>query len=274
MTMTALIDGDIFAYQAATAHEVETQWDEFLWTLHADAEAAQYQLQSTIDEVANKLEADHVVVALSDRRNWRKGLSNDYKAHRKTRKPVIFPVMRDYCMDAWDVVVRPWLEADDVLGILSTAPSLYPGDKVIVSIDKDFKGVPGKLLNSQKARREQVNRPMAPWTNYIQTITLQDADLFHMTQALTGDATDGYKGCPGVGPKGAEKVLATAIDEDGVFYLDLAWKAVVKAYEKAKLGVEDALLNARLARICRVGDYDFKKKEVKLWNPPKLTEAG
>lgn len=29
---------------------------------------------------------------------------------------------------------------------------------------------------------------------------------------------------------------------------------------------EDALLNARMARILRAEDYDFKKKEVKLWN--------
>lgn len=271
MTTTLLIDGDIFAYQAAAAHEIETQWDEFLWTLHADAEAAQYTLQSSIDEVANKLQADHVVVALSDRLNWRKALSSEYKAHRKTRKPVVYPVMRDYCFDAWDTIVKPWLEADDVLGILSTNGHLYPGDKIIVSIDKDFKGIPGKLLNSQKAREKEVGAPNTPWSNYIEHITLGEADYFHMLQTLTGDTTDGYKGCPGVGPVRAEKLLAPCLGDYATFDNIGAWAIIIAAYKKANLGADVALLNARLARICRQEDYNFLKKEVKLWVPPSAS---
>jgi DNA polymerase-1 len=43
---------------------------------------------------------------------------------------------------------------------------------------------------------------------------------------------------------------------------------VVAAFESKGLTEEDALVQARVARICRASDYDFKTKEVKLWNPP------
>jgi DNA polymerase-1 len=73
-----------------------------------------------------------------------------------------------------------------------------------------------------------------------------------------GDATDGYGGCPGIGPKTAEKLL----DKHGA-----VWKTVVDAYLKAGLTEEDAIMNARMARILRAEDWDFENNEVKLWTP-------
>ena len=87
-------------------------------------------------------------------------------------------------------------------------------------------------------------------------ISLEQADRTHLTQALTGDITDGYSGCPGIGPKTAIKVL-----KEG------DWIEVVAAYEKVGLTEEDALIQARVARILRHGEYNKKTKEVKLWTP-------
>jgi hypothetical protein len=42
----------------------------------------------------------------------------------------------------------------------------------------------------------------------------------------------------------------------------------VKAYDKAGLSEEEALTQARVARICRAEDYDRKSKKVNLWEPP------
>ena len=46
-----------------------------------------------------------------------------------------------------------------------------------------------------------------------------------------------------------------------------SWKTVEKAFIDKGLTREDALLNARLARILTVDDYDFERKEPKLWTP-------
>jgi hypothetical protein len=45
-----------------------------------------------------------------------------------------------------------------------------------------------------------------------------------------------------------------------------------EAYEKKKLTAEDALRNARLARILRWDDWDRKKKEPILWRPRPASE--
>ena len=38
-------------------------------------------------------------------------------------------------------------------------------------------------------------------------INEKEANYFHMLQTLTGDPTDGYKGCPNIGKVTAEKIL-------------------------------------------------------------------
>ena len=74
-------------------------------------------------------------------------------------------------------------------------------------------------------------------------------------QTLIGDIADGYKGCPGIGAVKAKKLL----DEAPV------WATVKDAYEKAGLTEEDALQQARMARILRSSDYP--DGQVKLWSP-------
>ena len=83
-----------------------------------------------------------------------------------------------------------------------------------------------------------------------------------MKQTLTGDTVDCYPGCPGVGPVKAQRIL----DEDGDEY-DL-WLNVVMAFEKAGLTEEDALVQARLARILTTSDYNYDKEEPILWTAP------
>lgn len=89
------------------------------------------------------------------------------------------------------------------------------------------------------------------------------ADWYWMSQTLSGDATDGYKGCPGVGPKRAADILG----EPGRHELPELWERVVKAYEKAKLTEDDALVQARCARILRHTDYNLDTGEISLWTP-------
>lgn len=244
---TALIDGDVFIYQACAANEYEAQWEPWLWTLHADLAAAIAQFDDTLNKIIDHLEADRVIVALSDDVNWRKSVMATYKHNRVAkRKPVIYKAMREYVRETRDTYQRPGLEGDDILGILSTHPHLIKGEKIIVSIDKDMKTLPGVLYNDGK--------------DTLSEITVEQADRQHLIQTLTGDTTDGYPGCPGVGPVKAEKLLGTTPASD-------CWPLIVAAYAKAGLSEEVALMNARVARICRNTDYDFTTKEIRLWQP-------
>jgi len=86
-------------------------------------------------------------------------------------------------------------------------------------------------------------------------ITQEAGDHWHLMQTLTGDTVDGYPGCHGIGPK-----RAVAIADSG-------WEAVVAAFEKAGQTADDALTQARVARILTADLFDFKKKEPILWTP-------
>ena len=89
------------------------------------------------------------------------------------------------------------------------------------------------------------------------TITRPQADFNFLTQALMGDVTDGYAGCPSIGKITAEKILTK----------DPSWNAVVGQYAKQKLNYDYALTQARLARILRFEDWDVEKNQIILWEP-------
>ena len=100
------------------------------------------------------------------------------------------------------------------------------------------------------------------WDAVVEEITEEDADRFFLHQALMGDKTDGYSGCPGIGQVKARRLLDPLVD------LSDMWRAVVGAYEGAGLTEQNALQNARVARILRYGEYDRKTKEITKWEPP------
>jgi len=133
------------------------------------------------------------------------------------------------------------LEADDVLGILATSGNRFiEGEKVIVSEDKDLKTIPCKLWKSGE----------------LLNITKEEADYNHLFQTLTGDTTDGYSGLRGVGEVKAKTILNVP-----------TWSSVENAFIKAGYTKEDALTQARLARILRFEDYDFEYDTPKMWLP-------
>ena len=86
-----------------------------------------------------------------------------------------------------------------------------------------------------------------------------------MIQTLAGDQTDGYSGVPGIGVKRAE----TLFNKEGY-----SWTTVVKAFTDKGLTEEDALLNARLARILTIDDYDTNEQQPKLWSPESTYEVN
>jgi DNA polymerase-1 len=268
-TRTLLIDGDIWGYKAAVACEYATKWDEDLWTLHASEKEAKFNLRQAVNRLQEQMEADRVIFALShpEEPNFRYDVLPSYKSNRaEQRKPIVLAPLKAYMRETWDCYQRPKLEGDDVLGVLATSKRIIPGEKIVVSVDKDLATIPGKLLNLQKADAliEDEDSPVENRLEAVRQITRQEADYNHMIQTLSGDATDGYKGCPKVGEKTAHKVLEGLEPKDW-------WPAVVQQYVKQNLGEEAALQQARVARICRREDYDFKNNQPIYWTPDKLT---
>lgn len=242
---TLLIDADVLLYQYSSAVEKVVEWEPDRFTLSADAKEAKERVDLAVEELREDLDADAVIMCLSDTENFRKVILPTYKSGRKkSRKPICYIELKEYVQDVYRSRLLPGLEADDVLGILMTGRRIK-GEKVIVSIDKDLDTIAGLHYN--------------PWAEdpEIYEVTPEEADYNHLLQTLTGDATDGYSGCPKIGPTRAKRIL----DEE------CSWPAVVEAYEKAGLCEDEALVQARVARILRKSEWNERKKEVLLWTP-------
>lgn len=246
---TLLVDGDIIAYEATSSCEVEVNWEGDLWTLHTDLGRSKEKFSSKVEAMAQAIGSDEEIICLTSPDNFRYGVLPTYKGNRKSRKPTGYPALIEWIKENYKTYQKPRLEADDVLGILSTHPSLIKGERIIWSADKDLKGIPGKLWRGEMD---------ASGDPVILEIAEAEADRWFFTQVLTGDTTDGYSGCPGVGPVKAQKLLENAADP---------WRVIVDAYGKAGLNEAAALQQARVARICRYTDYNFKKGEVIPWTP-------
>lgn len=270
MPRTAIIDGDIIVYKTGEAaletFEVELDEDEtFIYriTSYANKQLAIDVLEGMIDKILKTTKSDKAVICISDsENNFRKEINPEYKGSRKKKlKPVLYRFLRDYLENTagYKLYERPSLEADDVMGILATSEKIIKGDKCLWSFDKDFNTIPCKFARQS---------PDGKVTKKI--ITPIEANWYFMYQTLKGDTTDGYKGCPRVGDKEARKLLGEA----GEKRLDEMWQIVIETYKKHNLTEEDALLNARMARILRAEDYDFKNRKVKLWQPKVIKLYG
>ena len=270
-----LLDGDIFAFQAASASESVIDWSDELWTLHTEPNAALAKAISNIEEIIELLDADDVICCFTDRENWRYSAMVDYKSNRKTvRKPLCLQFVKDGLSERFESMLRPTLEADDLMGILATWSNFRNDyEKVIVSADKDMQTIPCNLFNPQKDKE-------------IRVITKDEADLYWHSQALGGDATDGYSGCIGIGTETAKKLLTESVKWEQYEHIFKSgarkdqteqrwrkvpssnwWETVLSCYIKAGQTEQDALENARVSRICRFSDYNMPHKKVILWNP-------
>jgi DNA polymerase-1 len=254
----ALIDGDVLVYRIGFAVEKSVDWGEGKHTLHADEQEATQAVDLLMGEILEAVGSQEYFVALTchETVNFRKYFYPAYKENRtKNRKPLLWKFIREYLTSQYAAQVKANLEADDILGIWSTKQWTGAPDRVIVSIDKDFKSVPGRFYNFNKQE----------WYE----ITEEEADFNFFMQVLTGDKTDNYPGCQGIGPKKAQSILsnATSQSEEGTRNNTL-WRSVLTAYKRTGFGAEYALTQARCARILRACDYDFTKKQPILWSPP------
>jgi len=242
--MRLLIDADIFMYRAATAAETEIHWGDQIWSLYTDLKDAKAAFRNQIDKVCETLKVKEVKCCLSDHTgNFRKEVDPNYKGNRKgTRKPVGYAALCDWVKETYPSVIKPNLEADDVLGILQTMEH-NKGKTIIVSDDKDLAQIPGKLYRPTSG--EQLD------------ISEAEADAWFYTQVLCGDQVDNYPGLKGCGPKTAQKILGPRP----------SWGAVEQAYIKAGQTRDDAIKQARLARILRWTDWSAEEGKVRLWQP-------
>jgi len=238
--MKLLIDADFIVYKSCAAAETEIDWGNDVILVTSKFSDAMKATEREIRKLKNFFMWDipEVILFFSDSTNFRKEILPAYKGHRNRKKPCGYRRIINALKVTHEVIIMPTLEADDAMGIYATK---NPGN-TICSPDKDMRQIPGNLFNMDD----------------FKLIGYDEGAKWHLIQSCSGDQTDGYSGCPGIGVK-----RATTIFEDKGY----SWKTVVEMYKEKDLTEEDALINARLARILTVDDYDFEKHKPIQWTP-------
>jgi len=238
--MSLLIDADYIVYKCCAACETEIDYGDDVIVVTSKFSEALAAVERDLYNIANDLGCfDDSILFFSDSTNFRKSLAPDYKGHRNRKKPCGYRRVIKALQETFPVVIIPTLEADDALGIYATREQGH----IICSPDKDMRQIPGELYD---------------FTQEVSTITPEGGYQWHLIQTLAGDQTDGYAGVPGIGIKRA----VTLFEKDGY-----TWDTVVKAFAEKDLSEDVALMNARLAKILQVEDYDFTNQKPRLWSP-------
>ena len=238
--MSLLIDADFIVYKCCAATETEINFGDDLIVVTSKFSEAYEYVERELSNIASNLGCfDDSVLFFSDSINFRKSIDSDYKGHRNRKKPCGYKRVINKLKEDYHVVVMPKLEADDAIGIYATKEQGH----IICSPDKDMRQIPGDLYDLSEG---------------VVTITKEEGDRWHLIQTMAGDQTDGYAGVPTIGVKRADAILT----EKGA-----TWKTVLETFLEKGLTEEDALKNARLAKILQMEDYDFTNQEPRLWSP-------
>ncbi len=235
--MKLLIDCDYIVYKCCASAETEIDFGDDVIVVTSQFSEAMKCVEREFKKIRDAFPFyDEMILFFTSPNNFRKKILPEYKGHRNRKKPCGFKRVINELKKNYKVIIKDTLEADDSLGIYATK---YEGN-IIVSPDKDMRQIAGKLYDF----------------NETVEITPEEGAKWHLIQTLAGDNTDGYSGVPGIGIKRAEQIFKLK---------GYTWKAVVETFEEKGMTEEDAITNARLARILTTDDYDHEKKEPILW---------
>ena len=244
--MTLLIDADWLVYNSCCACEEDTRWNEWQHQLTSDVRDCLNLIENRLDVYKNIAQDKHdIVMCFTSYPTFRHEIFSDYKINRiGKRKPLALKHTINKVKERYECITYPNLEGDDVLGLLATNGRY--DNPIIVSVDKDMRTIPCKLLAAEE----------------VEHITQKKANRHWFEMSMAGDAGDGIQGIKGMGMVTASKTLADTPDT-----IEALWDKVSKTYIKKGHTLADAILNARLTRILREGDYNYQTGEVNLWKP-------
>ncbi|HEX8325429.1 MAG TPA: hypothetical protein VF595_16115 [Tepidisphaeraceae bacterium] len=234
--ITLLIDGDPIAYKAV--HSANSR-----------AEDPGPLAGQMIDKLVRELNATRAIVAVSDRsrRYWRHDLDPAYKAGRPAPPDNIETARAGLAGRRGVVKELAMLEADDIIGILATSPDVR-GRKIIVATDEHMMTIPGEHHRPGKCRPGQTVQ-----------VSAAEAECRHLQQTMASTLDR-------VGLPTAEKLITLY---DYISSPIGAWRKVVREFRARGHSDWDALKAARIARVCRVNEFNLETLSVVPWEPPK-----
>ena len=191
----------------------------------------------------------------------------EYKANRpETPEDIIasVPYLRRL-LQAMRIPVYeiPGYEADDVIGTLAYRASEEGYDVYMVTPDKDYGQLvgPHRHIYKQKGDGIEIVREEDICSKY----GITDPKLVRDILAIWGDASDNIPGVPGIGEKGACKIVGEWGEVENI--LANAQSIKGKQGEKIRSWGDKLLLSKRLAAICTDVPVEFSAEDLEICEP-------
>ncbi|MEM7362183.1 MAG: DNA polymerase I [Bacteroidota bacterium] len=226
--------------------------------------SALFGFTNTLISLYQKEKPTHIAVALDPKGDtWRSEVYEEYKANRQAQ-PEDITAATTYLpklLEAFQIplILKKGFEADDVIGTFAQKATKEGMEVYMVTPDKDFAQLVDTHIHWYKpgigGKKDEILRipeVCAQW-NVKEPKQVQDI------LGLWGDASDNIPGVPGIGEKGAKKLIAAFGSIEGILenldQLSPKQQTLFKEYK------EQALLSKRLATISTDVKIDLKLKE-------------
>ena len=157
----------------------------------------------------------------------------------------------------------PGYEADDVIGTLAHRASEHGYDVYMVTPDKDYGQLVGPNRHIYKQKGDDIE--IIGEEQICQKYGISDPVLVRDILAIWGDASDNIPGVPGIGEKGACKLVGEWGECENI--LANAHNIKGKQGEKIAAWGEKLLLSKRLASICTDVPVEFRAEELEISEP-------
>jgi 5'-3' exonuclease len=194
--MILLVDADSLIF-AACYKKREHPEDEKYYTDIEDARAKfDEQYMSIVNHLEEMYQIDKVITFSGSKGNFRKLITNDYKANRKKQElPPLLNEMHKFVKEHYDSVYGYGIETDDMVARYwkELTDELGRDEVMIVSIDKDYKQFPALIYNYHYKHKEVLD------------ISEDEALYNFYEQMIVGDTADNVNYFKGKGVRFAQK---------------------------------------------------------------------
>lgn len=233
-----------------------------------------YQFTRYMLDAIKRFAPTHVACAFDmGKATFRHELYADYKANRDEPPLELIPQfdkLRDL-VDAFDI---PCLgiegyEADDVIGSLAKQYAAKGAKVRILTGDGDTYQLIDEHIEVVMLRKGFGNYEVVHLENLSEIAGVEHPHQIVEMKALMGDASDNIPGCPNVGPKTAQRLIAEYGDVDGIYaHLD---EIKGKLRERLETYKEQIYLSRDLATIRTDLKIDCPPERCRYeWNREKL----
>lgn len=168
---------------------------------------------NTLEEVLRKEAPTHIGVVFDPHGpTFRHKVYKQYKAQREETPEVIkesVPIIKSI-LEAYNIPIIevPGFEADDVIGTLSKQADEMGIKTYMMTSDKDYYQLVTNNISIFKPKYGESGFLVMTPSMVKELYGISDAKQIIDLLALTGDSSDNIPGCPGIGPKTAQKLIS------------------------------------------------------------------